>query len=123
MGDLSANFNRAEFACRCCKKLPVTPPPVFLKKLEKARALHYPTGLVIASGYRCAAHNRAAGGKPNSRHRIGDAIDFKHPRMTLKQARALGFRGVGVIAASGLVLHVDDGPVRTWYYDAQGNTP
>lgn len=125
MGDLSTNFSRVEFKCHCCGKLPKDPPADFLAKLEKARALYYPKGLFIYSGYRCPAWNRKVGGKGGSRHTVpGDAIDFRVPRMTLAQARALGFRGVGIVKATGLVLHVDNRPTpAVWYYDENGNTP
>ena len=105
---LSAHFAKGEFACRHCGKLP--PGGVsrdLLKALETARARHYPGGLPIASGYRCPQH-RLSQASPRSRHVRGDAADVP-PVMTVDQAKACGFRGIG-FNRSGLVVHVDMRP-------------
>lgn len=122
MAKLSAHFDSREFACKHCGRL-VGPPAGLVKALELARVRHYPNGLVIRSGYRCQAHNAAVGGKRLSRHLRGDAVDIP-PRMTVAQAKACGFRGIGYQKATGLVVHVDMRLIKaTWVYDAQGNTP
>jgi uncharacterized protein YcbK (DUF882 family) len=122
MGDLSPHFDSSEFACKHCGQTK-TPPKTLIDALEKARSLHYPHGLPIVSGYRCPAHNAAVKGKPNSRHLAGDAADIP-PAMTIAQAQALGFRGIGSQDSNGLVVHVDMRRVRaTWTYDAAGHTP
>lgn len=105
---LSRHFAVSEFACRHCGKLP--PGGVsgrLLAALEVARERHYPGGLPIASGYRCAAH-RLSQASPRSRHVVGDAADVP-PVMTVQQAKACGFKGVGFNRA-GLVVHVDMRP-------------
>ena len=102
---LSEHFSVAEFACRHCGKLPPRGiSKALLANLEKARARHFPTGLRIASGYRCPQH-RLSQASPNSRHVKGDAADIP-PVMTVQQAKACGFRGIG-FNARGLVVHVD----------------
>ena len=119
---LSAHFTDTEFACRHCGKVK-RPPEKLLKALELARSRHYPKGLTIRSGYRCTVHNRAVGGKPLSRHKVGDAADIP-PVMTVAEAKACGFRGIGFQEATGLVIHVDMRRVKTtWAYDADGKTP
>lgn len=124
MTRLSAHFTSEEFVCSHCGRLPAQGVSAALvAALEKARAAFYPRGLVIVSGYRCPVHNAAVGGKPASRHLVGDAADIR-PVMTVAQARALGFRGIGFTQATGLVVHVDMRPApATWSYDAQGRTP
>lgn len=44
--------------------------------LDELRRL-YGRPIVITSGYRCAALNKAVGGKPNSQHTKGQAADLK----------------------------------------------
>ena len=110
MGDLSANFAGAEFACRHCGSLPPRGvSPALLRALETARARHYPAGLRVASGYRCPQH-RLSLASPRSRHVAGDAADIP-PVMTVDQARACGFRRIG-FNRRGLVVHVDMRPGR-----------
>lgn len=114
MGDLSPHFSRAEFACRHCRaEVPIDPQLVHV--LEHVRGL---TGqpLVIVSGYRCPAHNRASGGAKGSQHLLGTAADIGRGRATLDQAVASGARGVGVRA--GWAIHVDTrlGPTAEWTY-------
>ena len=105
---LSQHFARAEFACRHCGALPRGGVSLaLLRALELARTRHYPGGLPIASGYRCPAH-RLSQATPSSRHTKGDAADIP-PVMTVQQANACGFKGIGFNRA-GLVVHVDMRP-------------
>ena len=48
--------------------------------LEPLR-LHFGTPVVISSGYRCPALNRAVGGVPNSQHLTGEAADIVLPKL------------------------------------------
>lgn len=105
---LSAHFARTEFACRHCGTLPRGGVSLaLLRALEVARTRHYPGGLPIASGYRCPQH-RLSQASPNSRHTKGDAADVP-PVMTVQQAKACGFKGIG-FNGRGLVVHVDMRP-------------
>lgn len=73
MGDLSEHFSRKEIVCRCgCGKDSISPDVVSL--LEKIRARVGP--LTITSGVRCSKHNRAQGGKADSAHVSGLAVDI-----------------------------------------------
>ncbi len=77
MGDLTQNFNRSEFACKCgCGFDSIDPTLVnMLQDSRDATALTY----VIASGCRCEKHNasKEVGGRPNSAHLRGRAADIK----------------------------------------------
>lgn len=42
---------------------------------------HFGTPVVISSGYRCPALNRAVGGVPNSQHLTGEAADIVLPKL------------------------------------------
>lgn len=115
---LSPHFTRSEFACPHCGEVKVS--AALVEALEKARARFYPRGLRIVSGYRCPDHNQAVGGAARSRHLVGDAADIE-PTMTRAQAVALGFRGIGIVRATGKVCHVDMRPTAAvWAYDESG---
>lgn len=92
MGDLSAHFNRREFACHHCGKVKVVGPLV--AGLERLRAIvGRPLNLVDA--YRCPVHNRAVGGARNSQHPLGTAADLPVGYATVAQAEQAGFTGIG----------------------------
>lgn len=80
MGDLSDNFSRHEFECKCgCGAF--IECPELVKALEKVRA-HFGRKVTITSGTRCEEHNKAVGGrqrvngKGGSMHLYGKAADF-----------------------------------------------
>ncbi|MGL4843956.1 MAG: D-Ala-D-Ala carboxypeptidase family metallohydrolase [Aeromonas veronii] len=70
----SPSFKRSEFACRC-KCGTDTVDHELISVLERLRA-HYGKPIIITSGQRCTAHNRAVGGSPKSSHLTGRAADF-----------------------------------------------
>jgi hypothetical protein len=73
--------------------------------------------LIIRSAYRSAAHNRAVGGSPRSKHMDGAAFDIamaNHDPVAFEAAaREAGFLGFGFYPRSGF-MHIDLGPARTW---------
>ena len=48
----------------------------FLQKLDRARDVAG-VPFIITSAYRCEQHNKNVGGKPNSAHLRGYAVDIK----------------------------------------------
>ena len=48
---------------------------------------HFGIPVIISSGYRCPALNRAVGGVPNSQHLKGEAADIILPPLTLNTQR------------------------------------
>jgi uncharacterized protein YcbK (DUF882 family) len=75
MGDISPNFNRSEFACKCgCDFSNINPELVV--QLEKLRS-HFNAIVLINCGCRCEKHNEAVGGKPHSQHLSGNAADIR----------------------------------------------
>lgn len=73
MGDISANFSRWEFACRCGCGFDA----VDVKLLEILEAVrnHYNLPVYVNCGCRCLNHNRSIGSEDSSQHVRGLAVD------------------------------------------------
>lgn len=116
MADRWPHFSRHEFACRDGCGADIV-HPALLDLLEALRTLK-DRPVRIVSGVRCCPHNRAVGGALRSQHVHGLAADI--PRdlgLTVAQAKALGFKGIGVRA--GIVVHVDvrrEQEAQVWTY-------
>ncbi len=83
MEQLSANFKRAEFACKCgCGFATVD---VDLLILMKSIRLRFGEPVTINSSARCEAHNKAVGGADNSKHRLGLAADITVKNVSLNE--------------------------------------
>lgn len=100
-------FKESEFACKCgCGRNNIS--HALVDKLDEAREMSGKT-MVIESGSRCPAHNKAEGGKRNSAHLKGLAADV---RCTTSRDRfrllnifyILGFKRIGL---GKTFLHVD----------------
>jgi len=120
MGDLTKNFDRVEFACKCgCGFDEIKQHHV--EMLQQVRdEVGFP--MPIASGCRCLSHNTAIGGVPDSSHMRGEASDvtcldserrFKLARAALK----VGFTRIGI---GKTFVHMDRDPFlpqpRLWLY-------
>lgn len=96
MGDLSANFDREEFACKCCGQ--DTVDYKLIEILEYIRE-HFDAPVYITSGNRCATYNNSIGGARNSQHVLGRAadvvVDGVPPSFVAQLADDLGAGGVG----------------------------
>ena len=74
MGDLSRNFSKYEFACKCgCGFDDIAPN--LIKVLQKLRD-KFGKPIYISSGCRCPKHNVEVGGVPDSQHTRGKASDI-----------------------------------------------
>lgn len=51
--------------------------------------------VVVTSGYRCEALNKAVGGVPNSQHMLGEAVDFYVPTVPLSEVFSYVLDNVG----------------------------
>ncbi len=108
MGDLSQDFDRAEFICRHCERLDLV-SSTLVSMLQRARSAKG-RSLTIVSGYRCCAHNRKVGGAQYSQHLFGRAADVPPGYATATEWHKWGAIGVGV--RRGKVVHVDVTPGR-----------
>ena len=74
MGDISKNFNRSEFACKCgCGYDNVD--AMTLEIVQSVRD-HFGQSVTITSGCRCPEYNAVVGGSKNSQHVKGRAADI-----------------------------------------------
>lgn len=136
MASLSRNFDSSEFACPCCGKEKATIELV--DSLQTLRNLanmtlglkHQPIRVVIGSGYRCAAHNKAINGAAESYHLLGKAADVKLftaanvllpiPFVVLMALQTdFGDRGIIIYPDTGHV-HLDVGHKRYLAYRGDG---
>jgi uncharacterized protein YcbK (DUF882 family) len=106
VGDLSPHFSRSEFDCHDGQR--ANPDPELVERLEQLRARLGGKPLVIVSGFRDAAYNRAVGGAPNSQHVRNRAADIRSGLARVSDAEAVGFRGIG--HCGGWVVHLDVRP-------------
>jgi uncharacterized protein YcbK (DUF882 family) len=119
MGDLSANFSKAEFACHCgCGFDSVDSDLVNALQLLRD-ALNKP--IHILSGCRCVTHNRKVRGKPHSYHLIGKAADIQINGISPialydfidSNADVFGIGGIGLYTKQQFV-HVDVRSGNKW---------
>lgn len=71
-------FKRSEFACKCgrCGGFPAEPQEAMVRIADQIRG-HFGSPARVISGVRCPAHNKAVGGKSNSQHMYGEAVDLR----------------------------------------------
>lgn len=104
-------FKPEEFKCKCgCDRNEMM--PTTLEKLDKARELAG-VPFKITSGYRCEAHNKVVGGKSESAHTQGYAVDIEASMSPsryaiLKALLAVGFTRIGI---GKTFIHADDAPM------------
>ena len=103
---IRTHFTDKEMDCGCgCEK---TVAPELLVQLESLRAL-IDKPLPVTSGARCITHNQEVGGKQNSWHLKGLAVDIACTESKLRieiirNAGKLGFNGIGIAKT---FIHLD----------------
>ncbi|MBW6496278.1 MAG: DUF882 domain-containing protein [Burkholderiaceae bacterium] len=108
------NFSPAEIACRGTGALKLD-----TEAMDRLQSLRAALGkpMLVLSGYRSPAHNKAVGGAPASKHMDGTAFDIamaNHDPVAFEAAaRKAGFLGFGFYPRSGF-MHIDLGPAREW---------
>lgn len=113
MGDLTKDFSRVEFTCRCgCGADHVKYELVSV--LQQLRQI-VNRPVVVLSGVRCAKHNRRVGGAKASKHLTGEASDVRVKGFTPQEIAAfadniLGDRGGVKAYSSQGFTHIDIRP-------------
>ena len=119
MGDLTANFNRSEYACKCgCGKHNIK-DELAIKVQQVRDTLN--RSITINSGVRCSNHNNTINAASTSSHIGGWAADLKYSgsaqRYELLNAIMPIFDRVGIAKT---FIHVDVDPNKTagvvWLY-------
>lgn len=99
-------FRDYELICKCgCGLLPDIGS---VKKLYAFRLI-MDKPIIVTSGARCRAHNKAVGGAKNSPHLIGAfdlKIDRKDEYRAIMAAQSVGFTGIGI--NDNTFMHLDD---------------
>ena len=108
------SFSPAEIASRGDGEIKIN-----TEAMDKLQSLRGRLGkpMIVLSGYRSLAHNKAVGGATRSKHMLGTAFDISmsnHDPVSFEAAaRAVGFLGFGTYPRSGF-MHIDLGPARHW---------
>ena len=119
MGDLTDNFNREEYACKCgCGRDNIKDELAASVQLVRDKIKR---GIVITSGIRCEAHNTTIKATPSSSHIDGWAADLAYngsaERYQLLNAVMQVFDRVGIAKT---FIHVDvdstKSPGVVWLY-------
>lgn len=101
-------FDPDEFKCNCgCKQNKMDSR--FCGRLDFARS-QAGVPFIINSAYRCPTYNKTVGGKPNSAHTLGCAVDIavanSHQRFKILESLIRGnFNRIGI---ANSFIHVDD---------------
>ena len=117
---LAENFRSTEFACKCGRCKTALVDDVLVAQLQAIRN-HFGKPVNITSGYRCAAHNKAVGGDPNSSHMQGMAADVVvtgvKPGEVAKFAESMGIVRVGLYDS---FVHIGSGDVKRFWLGPSG---
>jgi hypothetical protein len=111
MGDLTENFSRDEFACKCgCGY-----DSIKMEVVNKLQHMREEKGdsMPITSGCRCPIHNQRVGGSSQSEHMTGEGVDLAvysshNAYILMRAAFNAGFQriGFGKNKSGNLIMHV-----------------
>lgn len=118
------HFLKSELACRCCGEYGMTAEA---EASIEATRVEFGYCMIINSAYRCKKHNAKVGGRPDSAHTKGLAIDvsilgpngipdnYKRGQL-IAAAIKCGVKGIGIYAS---FIHLDwmkraGGPLVMW---------
>ncbi len=121
---LSEHFNVQEFRCKCGQNHDIQISDELVSKLETLFMALDCSSIVINSGYRCAAHDRAVGGTGTGQHVNGNAADVVcyaqngqpiSSKLVCCKAQDIGFGGIANITSAYTSTHLDVRSGSKWY--------
>ncbi len=129
---LSPHFNAKEFRCKCSKEHEFSISDELIEKFEKLYSDLNCSKIIVTSGFRCAAHDKAVKGSGTGQHTLGNAADIccygqdgqpSSSKVVCCKVQDIGFRGIANITAAYQYTHVDVRPNGKWYGDeVHGNS-
>ncbi len=123
---LSPHFNVQEFRCKCGKEHEILIAEELVDKLEKLYSALNCSKIIVTSGYRCTAHDKAVGGSGTGQHTKGNAADICcygqdgqpiSSKTVCCMAQDISFNGIANITAEYKYTHVDVRTGSKWYGD------
>lgn len=128
---LSAHFAANEFQCKCGKTHDFQIDDALIEKLETLFSALNCSKIIVTSGYRCAAHDKAVGGNGSGQHTLGTAADICcygqdgkpiSSKTVCCKAQDIGFTGIANITPAYQYTHVDVRKSGRWYGDETRGT-
>lgn len=123
---LSPHFNAKEFRCKCGREHDFQISDALIAKLETLYDTLGCTKIIVTSGFRCTAHDKAVGGSGTGQHTLGNAADICcygqdgqpiSSKAVCCKAQDIGFGGIANITAAYIYTHVDVRAGSKWYGD------
>ena len=123
---LSPHFNAKEFRCKCGKEHEFEVSDELVKKLEQLYTALNCSKIIVTSGFRCSAHDKAVKGSGTGQHTLGNAADICcygqdgqpiSSKVVCCKAQDIGFSGIANITAAYQYTHVNVRSGRTWCGD------
>ncbi len=129
---ITPHFNSCEFRCKCGKEHEFNVSDELVQKLEQLYAALNCSKIIVTSGFRCPAHDKAVKDSGTGQHTLGNAADiccYGQDRLSISskvvccKAQDIGFSGIANITAAYQYTHVDVRPTGKWYGDeVHGNS-
>lgn len=121
---LTAHFNTVEFRCKCGQAHDTQISMNLVTKLEELFTKLRCSKIIVTSGYRYPAHDKAVGGNGNGQHTKGTAADIKcydqtgaviSSKIVSCIAQDMGFTGIANITSAYQAIHLDVRSGSKWY--------
>lgn len=128
---ISPHFNVQEFRCKCGKNHNILIADELISKLEQLYSRLDCNKIIVTSGYRCSAHDKAVGGTGTRQHTKGTAADVvcydsdNQPissKTVSCSAQDIGFTGIANITDAYTSTHLDVRESGKYYGDETKGT-